>query len=201
MKDRAARLVAQCARHDEFVGRLLLHQRAAAHTCAAERDRDVRGIRHAHDRLQRDAEARLEAFGRFEDVDVLAGGESYDLAAAIDALRLCDLHGRSVAIDDLPGSCGGALQSQLCGGALPLQIRRGRNQARRDCYGETQNERQLRHAEAGIHTDESVRRLSLTVSAASGVSRCDPAPVSRNAPGSRADLSHRRGLAGPVRTT
>ena len=133
--------------------RFLLHERTATDARAAERDGDVRGICHAHDRLQRDAEARLEAFGGFEDVGVLAGGEPHDLAPAIDALRLGDPNGGCVAVDDLAG-CGRALQGELGGGALPMHIAHSRNQARRDDDGKAHDERQLRHAETGIHTDE-----------------------------------------------
>ena len=37
---------------------------------------------------------------------------------------------------------------------MPMHIAHSRNQARRDDDGKANDERQLRHAETGIHTDE-----------------------------------------------
>ena len=111
----------------------------------------------------------------------LARSEAHDLATTVHALRIGDLNRRGVVIDDLAGgSCGGAQEGELVSSPLPLQVRNSRNQAGRHHDGEAHDERQLRHAETGIHTDESVKRLPLTLSAAAILSRCDPAPVSRN---------------------
>ena len=57
----------------------------------------------------------------------------------------------------LPGAAAAArCRASIGSGALPMQIAHSREQARRDCDGEAHDERQLRQAETGIHTDESV---------------------------------------------